>query len=101
MTMSGRTFRDDYAVTVCPHVFSESRPINFVVRDTDGSFQFLCGMSDDADAGPCRSVGVGHLLARDSTLGDLAELEPGTYAERDRQTDPWSVGRLDPLEDED
>lgn len=96
--MANRTFRDDYSVTVCPHVFAASRPINFVVRDTDGSFQFLCGEPDDADAGPCRSVGVGHLVARDSTLSAVAELEPGTYAERQAAEDPWSVGKLESLD---
>ena len=93
--MSTRTFRGDYAVIVCPHVFAASRPAKFVVRDVDGSFQFLCGEADDVDAGPCRSIGVGHLTDRDPELGALAELEPGTYAERDTVGSPWSVGRLD------
>lgn len=93
--MSPRVFRTDYAVTVCPHVFAETRPVKFVVRDVDGSFQFLCGEPDDVDAGPCRSIGMGHLMGRDPALGALAELEPGTYAERDAVGWPWSVGRLD------
>jgi hypothetical protein len=46
----------------------------------DGSWQFLCGTTDDtADA---RVVGIGEMYARDATLGELADLPEGWRAWR-------------------
>lgn len=87
-----RTFNDDYGVYVCHHVFLKESPVTFVVRDYDGAWQFLCGENDeDVD---CHLVGVGHLIKNDPTLCKMAELEPGSYAERDDPNQIWSVGNL-------
>ncbi len=76
-----REFRRDYAVYCCPHVFNKLRLILLVIRDPDGDWQFLCGKNDDSDE--CNAIGVGHLLDRDSELGQFANLEETTGAERE------------------
>lgn len=87
-------FRDDYGVYVCSHVFENSRPILDSVRDTDGSWQFICGVEGCVDEGEPHLVGVGHLVKRDPTIHQLTALEPGMYAERNSQNDAWTFGHL-------
>jgi hypothetical protein len=86
-------FRKDFAVTVCNHVFAGSSPVLLVVRDEENSWQFLCGGNLVGDA--CHVVGVGHLLEKDASLGSMASLSVGSYAERHAISESWSYGRLD------
>ncbi|MAM87014.1 MAG: hypothetical protein CME36_06875 [unclassified Hahellaceae] len=88
-----KEFRRDYAVYCCPHVFNKQRPILLVIRDPDGDWQFLCGQSDDTDE--CHTVGVGHLIDRDSELAQLANLEEGTGAERESTENDWEYFELE------
>ncbi|MEJ7804930.1 MAG: hypothetical protein WKG03_03285 [Telluria sp.] len=87
-----RIFNDDYGVYVCHHVFVKEAKTTLVVRDDDGDWQFLCGEGDeDVD---CHLVGVGHLLNDDPTLSAMADLEPGSYANRNDINEPWNIGDL-------
>ena len=54
----------------------EGAPVLLVTHDADdGSWQFLCGTTDDpADA---RIVGLGQMYKRDATLRELADLPEG------------------------
>lgn len=88
-------FRNDYGVYVCPHVFENSRPILDSVRDTDGSWQFLCGVDGCTDEGEPQLVAVGHLVKRDPSVNELTLLKPGMYAERASENEPWAFGQLD------
>lgn len=69
----------------------EGAPILLVTHDEDdGSWQFLCGTTDDpADA---RVVGLGQMCKRDSTLRDLADLPEGWRATRIAPDGPWQRG---------
>ena len=69
----------------------EGAPILRVTHDADdGSWQFLCGTTDDpADA---RVVGLGRIVARDATLGRLADLPEGWWASRATADSPWQRG---------
>jgi hypothetical protein len=69
----------------------EGAPILLVTHDTDdGSWQFLCGTTDDpADA---RVVGLGQMYKRDVTLGELADLPEGWRASRASADLPWQRG---------
>jgi hypothetical protein len=66
----------------------EGAPVLRVTHDADdGSWQFLCGTTDDtADA---RVVGLGQMYARDPTLGELADLPEGWQAWRASPELPW------------
>lgn len=66
----------------------EGAPILLVTHDADdGSWQFLCGTTDDpADA---RVAGLGQIYRRDATLGELADLPEGWRASRAAAGLPW------------
>ncbi len=72
-------------------VLEAGAPILRVAHDADdGSWQFLCGTTDDpADA---RVVGLGQMYARDATLGELADLPEGWQAWRAAPDQPWQRG---------
>ena len=64
-----------------------------VIRTPDGDWQFLCGKNDHTDT--CHTVGVGHLLDRDSSLGQLANLQLETGVERETTQHDWKCFELD------
>jgi hypothetical protein len=69
----------------------QGAPILLVTHDADdGSWQFLCGTTDDpADA---RVVGLGDMYKRDPTLAALADLPEGWQASRASAALPWQRG---------
>jgi hypothetical protein len=69
----------------------EGAPILLVTHDADdGSWQFVCGTTDDpADA---RVVGLGQMYKRDATLRELADLPEGWRASRTSTDRPWQRG---------
>ena len=74
-------------VFVCSHVFTQERPILFVMH-IDGDWQFLCGeVHEDGDEP--RHVGVAHLVHRDPTLELIAHIPDGSSAERQSIEDMW------------
>ena len=90
-----RAFRNDYAVFLCDHVFQRADPVTLVVRDSDGDWQFLCGVDGCVESSTCHTVGVGHLIGQDSTLASAAQLEPGQFLERASPNQPWVLGTLE------
>jgi hypothetical protein len=72
---------------VCSHVFSKARPILLVVHE-GGDWSFLCGDNDHTSDG-YRVVGVGHLVERDATIDECADLPPEFEAERTAIGQPW------------
>ncbi|MCB4438681.1 DUF2185 domain-containing protein [Alteromonas sp. McT4-15] len=88
-------FKDDYGVFVCPHVFAQSAPILFSVRDFDGSWQFLCGDDDCIESSKPKLVHVGKLAKIDPTIHQLTSMGIGTYAERFSSIADWTFGKLE------
>jgi hypothetical protein len=69
-------------------VLEDGAPILRVSHDADdGSWQFLCGTTDDPADG--RVVGLGRMYARDVTLGEIADLPEGWHAWRAGVGLPW------------
>ncbi len=93
--MNSKKFRNDFGVYVCSHVFRNEADILESVRDFDGSWQFFCGGDHDFENEDCHLVGVGHLVARDESIGILANMEIGTYAERESMESEWVYGKLE------
>jgi hypothetical protein len=77
------------AVTVCKRVF-EGADILYAEHDEDGDWTFVCG-DDHEDDGPDTPVMVclECLVARNPSLNELADLEPGMAAERPSGTASW------------
>ena len=71
---------DHLGVYVCQHIFENTRSI-LLVSHADGDWQFLCGGDDHSGDVP-QVVGVKHLLDRDSTLAEVADLPEDFDAER-------------------
>ena len=66
----------------------EGAPVLLVTHDADdGSWQFLCGTTDDA--ADARVVGLGQMFRRDVTLGEVADLPEGWRASRRAVGLPW------------
>jgi hypothetical protein len=73
---------------VCLHIFDGSRPVLLVVRSAS-DWSFLCGAEHEDTGASYRVVGKGHILDRDPTLKELADLAPNWEAERASVRDAW------------
>jgi len=79
---------------VCSHVFAQARPILLVVHE-DGDWSFMCGQSDHGGAEDYKVVGVGHVIERDPSVNECADLPNGFEAERAAVGKPWLRSRVD------
>ena len=77
-----------YKAYVCVHVFDSSRPVLLVSR-SEGDWSFLCGAEHEDKAENYRVIGRGHILDRDHTLSELADLAPNWEAERTAVGAAW------------
>jgi len=84
-----RDFREDYGVYACEHVCNGTRPVLLVVRDDDGSWQFLCDQPNCVDESEPRHICIGHLLEHDKSLNHTARLEISQLCERRSISEPW------------
>lgn len=75
------------AAFLCDHVFNGSRPILYVCRD-GGDWQFLCGDDHEEDDQP-HLVGIVHVVSRDPSLEELADLSSDWEAEREMAGGVW------------
>ncbi|RYF52123.1 MAG: hypothetical protein EOO27_28910 [Comamonadaceae bacterium] len=65
------------------------RPVLMASRDTDdGAWQFLTG--DVFDMAEAMLVSLESMVARDPSLLQLADIQPGWIAWRERPAAPWS-----------
>jgi hypothetical protein len=62
-------------------------PILLVFHDHDGEWQFLHGEVTEEDE--CKIICIGCAFSQDSSIGILADLEPGWMAYRDTVHLPW------------
>ncbi len=74
-------------------VVAGEAPVLGVQVFDDGDWAFLDGQSSASE--DMAVVHLHHVLEHDPTLEDMAALEPGTIAWRERPGGPWSVSPLD------
>lgn len=85
-------------VFTCSKVWDEAKPILRVSHDGDGDWQFLCGGLHDEESGDeIRFVCLEHLVERDSTLNQVADLCRHWSAERTTADAEWE--RVDGIEE--
>lgn len=77
------------ACITCCHVLNEKRQILYVSHDKDGFWQFLCGGQHEKE--DARIVSLANILEIDKTIGDLAQLDYGEYAETEDGMSDWIV----------
>jgi hypothetical protein len=71
------------------NVLDRRSPILLVTHDSDdGSWQFLCGSTNDPSDG--RVVGLASIVELDATVTELADLPLGWRAWRDSPQLPWN-----------
>lgn len=73
----------------CTHVMTGGRPIVFVARHTDGTWDFLCEQLEHDDTSELKTVCFECARKRDPSIAPLANLEPGAEAERSGPDGPW------------
>lgn len=72
---------------ICSHVFENTRPILLIVHNEE-DWMFMCGDADH-DPDDCHVVGIGHLIDRDPTINQCADLPNGFEVERLAIGTPW------------
>lgn len=77
------------ACFTCCHILDEHKPILYVSHDEDGYWQFLCGENHKEE--DARIISLKAILEIDESMGDLAELGYGEYAEAKNETSDWIV----------
>ncbi|WP_020405794.1 hypothetical protein [Hahella ganghwensis] len=78
---------DNLRVIVCGCVFRNKKPILYVYHG-EKNWQFLCGDDHESTEG-ASVVGIGHLIERDPSLNELADLSSGWEAERESLDNKW------------
>lgn len=78
---------------ICMHVFENQQPVLLVIND--GDWIMTCGKGHEDIAASYRVVGIGHLLSRDPTLQQCADLNVGFEAERASVNGPWIKTKSD------
>ncbi len=82
-------------VIVCSHVFENNRPLLYVVCDEDNYYHFMCGGHDHLDENDAHYVGLGHVIAKDSSLeGLLPKLGLSCEAERKDESSEWTISKI-------
>jgi len=87
------TISSDMAVVTSTYVMQEKQPMLYVsLQDIDGKslWQFHCG-NKDYSMEKMMLVGLGTILATDSTLIELADLKKGCRATRKSPDSPWHI----------
>jgi hypothetical protein len=70
-------------------VIEKKKPILFALHDRDGEWQFLA--DDHGIMDPVIEVSFNTIVAIDSTVAQLASLEPGWKAVRTAKSAPWHI----------
>jgi len=67
---------------VCGHVFRAEREVKVVLHHSDGVWQLVCGGHDHPeDCSDFETVGLEHLIERQSNLMEMLDLKRGWIAE--------------------
>lgn len=78
------------ATIICCHTIENKAPILYVSHDEDdGMWQFLCGQKHKVDE--ARLVSLKEVFDFDNSIGILADMPCGCYAERKNQNDNWVI----------
>lgn len=93
-------FEDSYVLAcyTTRFVLDGTKPITLVTHDQDGSWQFLCGTT--AEAQDCRVIALQSAVKIDASVSALADLPRGWQASREAAGSPWQRIESEPDEDQ-
>jgi len=95
----GDRFPNSLGAVVQRSVLSGERPAREVVHAPDGSWLVGDGVDDPNGSGSSIATHILHAVERNSSIADLATMEPGHIAERSGPGDPWRICVLEGWED--
>ena len=88
---TGGRFPGNLGAVVQRSVLSGERPARLVVHTPDGSWLVGDGVDDPSGSGVSIATHISHAVERNSSIADLATMEPGHIAERSVPGDPWRI----------
>lgn len=78
------------AAIICCHIMESKSPILYVSHDEDdGMWQFLCGQVHTTDE--AKLVSLRWVFDFDHSVGVLADMPCGYYAQRKNRDDSWTI----------
>ena len=95
----GGCFPDNLGAVVQKSVLSGEKPAREVVHTRDGSWLVGDGVDDPNASDVSIATHILHALERNSSIAELATMEPGHIAERSGPGDPWRICVLEGWED--
>lgn len=78
------------ACFTCDHVLEHKRPINYVVHDIEGDWQFLCG-EEGHDESNIRIIALDQALQIDASVRLVASMPGGKSAKRRNTNEKWTI----------
>lgn len=74
-------------------VLSGDEPAREVIHTVDGSWLIGDGVHDPNELGAVVATHIWHAIERNSSIADLADLQPGSVATRGGPGEPWVIER--------
>ena len=85
--------KENKAVFTCNHITDDKNPILYVVHDSEGDWQFLCGKNDHTEEN-AKIISLKQAVEIDNTLNDLYEMPIGVGAERTEIGGEWKIFKI-------
>jgi hypothetical protein len=92
----GGAFPAQLGAVVMRTVLSGDLPALQVVHFADNSWAIADGVNDPNEDGACVATHIWHVIARNSSVAELASLPPGMLAYRAAVGEPWVRSDLVP-----
>jgi hypothetical protein len=90
----GGEFPEDLGAVVQRTVLDGRLPALVVAHADDGDWMVGDGVNDPNEPGATIATHMRHVVDRDPTVGALAELPPGSRADRESAAHPWVVSHF-------
>lgn len=84
---------ENKAIFTCNHVL-DGVPVLYVTHDTDGDWQFLCGLDNHTEEN-AKVISLKQIVELDNSLNDLYEMPKGVGAERKSVGEKWVPFKLE------
>ena len=77
-------------------VLEDNKTITYVTHDIeDGAWQFFSEDEFENFESVAKIVGLNEIMDKDSTLKELADMEPGHVATRKHKVDKWIIRKVE------
>ena len=96
----GGQFPDNLGAVVQQTVLSGEWPALVVVHTPDGSWLIGDGVNDPNLPGAAAATHIGHAVKWNSSIAELATMEPGHIAQRSVPGEPWQITSLEGWDEE-